>query len=369
MILSSRRGFLGWTLAAGLMRRAVASEIALHADGTQDDWRGLSDALTKQRTVNLGPGTYKVSKELVIPEGAALVGVPGKTVIQGSRGFNIVVPRSNSKVTGITIDGDFGNDDKTGASGVVLVGATGVLLDHVLVRNISFQGIALISASNITITDCAAQNCGHRGINISAGSVNNVVTGYRAENCWRAGVLLGYRSNHNTVRNFQVSGFRQSVGGAGLWVHMNSDENSFSNFEIGPERAGDANCPSILLGAGCVGNIFEHGKITGARNRGIYVWNENVDHVQDLHTSNATLENNHFTDITVQGTGTPRSYGVGFKSDNGQQIGPNEFDNMRISGFETGIEDIDSHATGLQFHDVRFDRITGRKMRLSGSSP
>ncbi len=368
MTLSSRRGFLGQALAAGLIGPALASEIALYGDGTHDDWQGITNALANQRTVNLGPRTYRVTKQLVVPEGAALIGVAGKTVIQGARGFNIVVPRSNSRVTGVIIDGDFVNDDKTGASGIVLVSATGVRLDHVLVRNISFQGIALIASSNNTITDCAAENCGHRGINISAGSSNNEVTGFHAENCWRAGVLLGYRSNHNTVRNFYVSGFRQSVGGAGLWVHMNSDNNTFSNFTIGPEKAEDASCPSILLGAGCVGNVFEHGIVTGARNRGIYVWNENVDHVKDLHTSNAAVENNRFTDITVQGTGTPRSYGIGFKSDNGQSIGPNEFDNIRISGFAIGVDDVDLHATGLRFHDIRFDKITAEKMHLFDSS-
>ena len=322
---------------------------------------------TSERSV-LGPRIYKVTKELTVPEGAALAGVPGKTVIQGARGFNIVVPRSNSRVAGIIIDGDFGNDDKTGASAVVLV-KTQQASDSITYWFGTYHSrrIALLSSSNNSITDCAAQNCGHRGINMSAGSSNNVVTGYHAENCWRAGLLVGYRSNHNTVRNFSLSGFRQSVGGAGLWVHMNSDDNTLSNFTIGPEKAEDASCPAILLGAGCVGNVFEHGTVTGARNRGIYVWNENVDHVNDLHTSNAAVENNHFTDISVQGTGTPRSYGIGFKSDNGQSIGPNEFDNIKISGFAIGIDDVDSHATGLRFHDIRFDKITAQKMHLLDS--
>ena len=339
-------------------------ELPLRAGGANDDAHDLNRLLASNQSVALEPKTYNVASKIVIPDGKSLVGVPGKTVIRGTLGFNILFPGSNSTVSGITVDGAFENNDRKGGSGIVLDRANGVHLERVVVRNISYQGIALVRSNNNIISNCMAQNCGHRGINVSEDSSNNSITGFRATDCWRAGVLLGYHSNHNTVSDFYVDGFRQSVGGAGLWVHMNSDYNTFSNFTIGPEKSGDSTCPSILLGSGCVGNLFEHGKLTGVGRRGIYIWNENVDHVKDLHTINGALQNNRFLDIKIEGTGLPRSYGIGFKSDNGQKIGPNEFDNITISGFAVGVEDIDAHAKGLSFRNLHFGKIGAEKMHL-----
>lgn len=363
----SRRSLLGW-LSLGASAAAPVSGARLAGDGVQDDWPALSELLAANQTVTLGPNTYRVTRDLAIPAGKTLAGVPGKTVIQGARGFNILVPQSNSTVIGITVDGAFADDDRTGASGVVLAKASGVRLENVSVQNISFQGFALISSDNNRIINCSARNCGHRGINVSASS-HNEISGFRAHDCWRAGVLFGYRANDNVAHDFYADGFRDSVGGAGLWLSFDCDANRLTDFTIGPQRAGGTRSPSILVAAGCVGNVFERGTILGAGDRAIYIWNENVDHVQDLHTANAVMERNRFKDIVIQGTGVRGSYGIGFKSDNGQKIGSNEFDNIRISGFDIGIADLDAHAAGLRFRNIRFERIAVQNMRLLEPQP
>lgn len=337
-------------------------------DGTTNDYNAISAALSSgaTRIVVPGSGTAYFTKTLNVPAGIELAGEGG--TLKVPQGINALNLHAGSSLSNLVIDGT-GVDDVAGGSGVVLIGDD-CMVRNVLSRNFGFHGFASAAGGvdRCTLTDCKALNCGHRGINLSEGSWYNRIVNFEARNCKRAGIILGYLSNFNIVQNVYIDGYSASVGGAGLWVHMNSDYNLFDGIVIGPQDASGNTCPSMLLGAGCAGNSFTHINIVGAGTRGILLWNQDVDH-PELGTFNTTLAGNRFSDISIIGSDAGVSDGILMNGSAARLIANNYFDRIYVDRFYNGIRDANSSTSGIEFKDVRFGiGVSNRKMRIGSSA-
>lgn len=330
-------------------------------DDTTDYAAEIQAALSSSgtRKVEIPDGTFFCSTALTVPPGVELTG-PG--TLRWSSGVNGVILQEGARLTNIGLDGTV-VDDVAGGSAVLLGDRCHV--EEVYCHDWGFHGFASPSggANRCHLIGNRVERVGHRGTNLSEGSCFNRVIGYEAIDCLRAGFLLGYLSCDNILDDFYIDGFSASVGGAGLWNHMNSDRNIFTNGTVGAQDNTGITCPHILVGAASQYLTFSDITLTGVGTRGVYVWNLNVDN-PSLGTSNAPLVGTTFSRLKIFGTDAANSNAISFKSDNGQVINRHVFDDIEITGFVDGFEDLDSLTNGLEFRNLRFGTISGRKMRV-----
>ncbi|WP_242112780.1 right-handed parallel beta-helix repeat-containing protein [Luteimonas aquatica] len=364
--LQAGMGAVPRTVQAKLRETVSIRDFGAVMDGVTDDYAAIAAALASgaRRVTVPGLGTAYYTRTVNVPPGVELIGEGGTLrVPQRINALNLL---DEATVSDLTIDGTQ-VDDAIGGSGVILLG-DGCTVRNVTSKNFGYHGFASGpgGADRAVILGCRAFNCGHRGINLSEGSCYNRITNFEARNCRRAGLILGYLSNFNVIQGLYIDGHSASVGGAGLWAHMNSDYNIFDDIVIGPQDTTGNKCPALLLGAGCVGNSFSRIKIFAAGLRGILLWNQDVDH-PELGTFNTPLAGNRFSDISIIGTDVIEdlSSGIVMNSDEGQVVQNNIFDRVYIDRFKDGVLDQDGLTNGIEFSNFRFGAgIANRRMRV-----
>lgn len=339
-------------------------------DGATNDYAAVLLAINSgAKHIVIPPGTMCVGTTINIPQGVTIYG-PG-AVWKVPQGVNAVNMHANGcTIRDVTFDGTAVND-LTGATGVIL-GSDGTCV-NVTCQNFGFHGFGTptaIGSHRNSLIGCRAINTGHRGINLSNGSTYNRVTNFQARDCARAGIILGYLSNYNVFSDIYIDGHSVTVGGAGLWVHMNSNYNQFTNITVGAQNPAGTTCPSLILGAGCQGNTFHNIKLRAVGTRGILLWNQDVDH-PELGTSNAPLQYNRFTNVDILGTQLASSAGILFQ--NQGAITPNIcqyniFDKVLIVGFTDGVYDTDTLSVGNEFNNIQFSGISSRKFRVGSTA-
>lgn len=329
-------------------------------DGLTNDFSAITAALTSgaKRVTVPGSGTAYCTQTLNIPQGVEFIGEGGSLRVPD--GINAVNLHDEAKISDLTIDGSEGSV----GSGVILLGDS-CTVRNVTVNNFGYHGFASAQggANRCILIGCRAFNCGHRGINLSEGSWYNRITNFEARNCKRSGIILGYLSNFNIVQSVYIDGYSAAVGGAGLWIHMNSDYNLFDDVVIGPQESVGDTCPSLLLGAGSCGNSFSRIKILGAGTRAVLLWNQDVDHLE-LGTFNTPLAGNRFSDLSLIGTDTPSSSGILMNCDGEHPIKNNFFDMIYLDRFANGIREQNMPTEGIEFSNFRFGVGVARKMQV-----
>jgi hypothetical protein len=316
--------------------------MAIVFDGITDDAPAIRAALAANMVVTLPAGTGLIASSITIPAGKTLIGagVGATTLLASGPGINMIVMSDNSTLKDITIDGSVIND-VVGATGVFFQDARYAVVENVHVKRQGFHGIAFVRSSYNRAVNVSVDGAGHRGINMSESSSNNVVSGFTGTDCRRGGVIVGFLSNSNLFSGINVSGHLQSVGGAGLWVHMNANRNIFKDVLIGPAGPGATTTPSIILNGGSQFNMFNNITIEGGLTRAIYIWNLDVSN-PELGTVNADISGNVFTNVKINGMFSFNSSAIMF---NDQTTSPNYtikdnfFIDFNVSGFTSGMND------------------------------
>lgn len=318
-------------------------------DGVSDDTQAIRSALEVSRHVYFPAGTYLINDRIRVPDNTHVIGEDRTTTIlrAAKRGFNMLVLGDTSSIEHLTVDGVF-DDDIVGGSGIIFVGNDSEVVDVASI-NQGFQGFAMLHVSGNRILHSEANHCGHRGINISEGSHDNIVDDFRSVGCHRAGLLIGYNSYNNRISHSQLSGHDN----AALWVHMGSHNNTITHVEIGPpSQAGQAK-PQVIVGAGSYSNTFEDMTMTGGVDRALYIWNLSVDH-PELGVSDRLINANRFINFRMIGSNQTGSRAIVIKGDQNHAVGKNLFQKFFIDGYSSAVDDPDKVADGLEFDDFQF---------------
>lgn len=311
-------------------------------NGIADDRAAITAALAANTIVVLPAGTCLIASTVTIPSGKSLIGsgIGTTTLLASGPGINMVIMSDRSILKDMTIDGSIVND-VVGATGVFFQDADYAVVENVHIKRQGFHGIAYVRSTYNRVVNVSVDAAGHRCMNMSESSTFNIVSGFTGTDCRRAGIIVGFLSNDNLFTDIDVSGHVQAVGGAGLWVHMNSSRNVFNNVVIGPAAAGATTTPSIILNGGSQSNIFNNIKINSGLTRAIYIWNLDVSN-PELGTANADILGNLFTNVVINGISAFNSSAIMF---NDQTISPNytikdnSFVNIKINGFTSAVSD------------------------------
>jgi hypothetical protein len=311
-------------------------------NGIADDKAAITAALAANAVVTLPPGTCRIASSISIPAGKTLLGsgVGTTTLLASGAGINMIYMADRVTLRDMTIDGSTIND-VVGATGVLLYDTEHSIIENVHIKRQGFHGIAYIRSSNNRVLNVSVDGAGHRCLNMSESSNNNIVTGLTGTDCRRGGVIVGWLSSDNLFSDINVSGHLQSVGGAGLWVHMNANRNIFNDVVIGAAAAGATNTPSIILNGGSQSNIFNRITINSGLTRAIYIWNLDASN-PGLGTVNADISGNLFIDVVVNGVSALNSSAIVFvdqTSSPSYTIKNNSFINFNVSGFTSGMSD------------------------------
>lgn len=316
--------------------------MGIACDGVTNDAAAIMAELAANTVVVLPAGTCLIASTVTIPAGKTLSGsgIGATTVLAAGAGINMFIMSDRSVLKDMTIDGSTIND-VVGGTGVFFQDADYAVVENVHVRRQGFHGIAYVRSSYNRAQNISVDGAGHRGVNMSESSTNNIVTGFTGTDCRRGGIIVGFLSNDNLFSGINVSGHLQSVGGAGLWVHMNANRNAFNDVVIGPAAAGATATPSIILNGGSQSNTFNKFAIDGGLTRAIYIWNLDVSN-PELGTVNADISGNLFINFTMNGVSALNSSAIMF---NDQTTSPsytikdNSFINFRVNGFMSGMSD------------------------------
>lgn len=315
-------------------------------------------AFATARVVYLGPGTYHLQGTLRLPDNKHLIGSGSQSVqikairrFDESRNiapFNMIVMGNSSSIEGVTVSGlysesGFASDPAkiVPASGVLFRGNYSAAIDVVSTdHNGQAFAIGADDPNNAPhdnrISFSEGNDCGHRGLNISAGSYNNTILNFSSRNCARAGFLLGYGAHSNSAINLRLEG----CGNACLWVHMGSHHNSISNVTITSPNAAAirANSPQMIVGAGAHDNRFYNFSFNGAADRAVYIWNQRVDH-PELGTVDGPIEGNVFRGFRITGTKAGGGRAIVFRGDPHHRIVKNIFSAIVLSNYDVPYQD------------------------------
>jgi hypothetical protein len=339
-------------------------------NGIADDAGAIQLALDTGKTVRGDSNkVYLISAGVTLQAGQ-IFDLNGSTLKAASTGINMVKLNNYSIIANGIIDGVYKDDVLGGAGVVFLPNVISATAQGVRSINHGFHGFASSGTDPNTgcfyclISNCQANDCGHRGINLSAGSSFNRISNFSSKGCKRAGVLLGYLCHSNVIDNVIIT----DCHNAGIWTHMQCFNNQYSNVSITDPNAAGVDSPGLLVGAHCYKNQYSNFVISG-HSRGMLLWNQAVDNPQ-LGVVDGLLEHNSFMNFKI--TGDPSvpvgSMGLSFQGDAAHTTNSNVFSGMYITNFEAGIRDASGFANAEQFRDITFGNITSRKFRFGGNA-
>ena len=339
-------------------------------NGAVDDQPAIQAAIDAAEAANLA---------LRIPAGRYLLGATiewgSANVFGDGRGKTILEVASHATHNGSRTDGsctlahftiDMGTpDDTLTGSGIIMPGATDCLIFDVEVKGANRQGFAIGTAGlRNKIVSYRAENCGHRGMNISARSDHNIITDFHAIDCGFSGLLIGFLSRFNIVTGLRVMGFEVSPG---VVVHMGASRNVLSDVIIS-HPASDTE-PFLQVGAASLDNLFTNFVLNGVTDRGILIRNEDVQDppASSIELGNGPTARNVFRGFKIIGTGATGSVGIVFDEVTGQEHGSrgHRFEDFYIERVDDAVRDESDTATDCVFRAFRFNAIRRRLWNLS----
>lgn len=139
-------------------------------DGVADDAAAIQQAVdsAKGTPVFIPPGTYLLSKPIILPQGKTIIQGVGTLKKAGNfAGTGILVDHNGAaaglSVSGIGLDGNEANQSLQSPHyqvGVRLDRSRNVVFDGVQLYNTGFRALDLRSCDGIVVTNCTFQNCG-----------------------------------------------------------------------------------------------------------------------------------------------------------------------------------------------------------------
>lgn len=192
--------------------------------GDADQSRALAKALERsareQRPLALGPGVYRAAN-VVMPDGAVLIGVPDATRIELSGSGPVLSAKGSARIAlrGVTLDG--ANIPGSDTSGVLEVtDVASLALDEVVIVNAGASAVVMLRSGGalrnsrfekarqaalfsldgkgVSVTDCAVLGCRNNGILIrrsEKGDESSRVSGNRIEDTGALDGGLGWNGN------------------------------------------------------------------------------------------------------------------------------------------------------------------------------
>lgn len=263
---------------------------------------------------------------------------------------------SGHDLQGFTLDGNTSTDTLNGSGLYLLSGATDGTVANVGVKNQNTQGFATNAATWNKFFGLRAKNCGHRGMNISANSDDNIIHDFHAASCKKAGFLMGFVSNRNIVSKLRLY---DSIEGC-FWLHHGCERNVITDVIAGAiNAAASTQRPVVRVEIACRHNQLSNFQIVGARNWGLYVNNGPVvDPAGGV--VNGPCERNKFRGFSISGDLPTNGTSTGLLLQNSvENFGTldNEFEDFFISGFERGVSYNSSLVLRSEFRNFKFGTI------------
>lgn len=178
--------------------------------------RALEEAMAREAPLLVAPGRYRIA-EVVLPEGARLIGVPGATRFVAARSAPLLLARRIKRATlvGLTLDGlDMRRDGRAG------------LVEASEVADLELSDCEIANAGSVGLTlqrsGGRIERCRFRGMRDSAlfslDSRGLSIEGNTVEDCGNNGIQL-WRSEagdeQSLVRGNRVNRIRNDAGGDG----------------------------------------------------------------------------------------------------------------------------------------------------------
>jgi hypothetical protein len=320
----------------------------------------IQSALDSGETLFAPRGVYVLDGPLQIP-GTTLTGAGrGRTIFRlPEKGLNgLRIHEANAYLAHFSVDLVHRDDKAKGSCIVMADGTSECTLFDLEAVNANRQGFTGGGIARNKLIGLYARNCGHRGLNFSNGSNDNIITNFHAIDCGFSGFLLGFNSSRNIVTGLRIRGH---VISPGLIVHMGACENVFSDVIIS-DPAQDTE-PHMQVGAACTDNVFANFILKGVNNRGILIRNEDVLQraAEKIGLINSPNLRNTFSQFKILGTDTRSSSAICIEQKAAHGMDGNVFRDFFIDGVTEAIVDRTHDSTNFRFENFRFGPSVKRR--------
>lgn len=275
----------------GIAHMASVVDYGTVGDGVADDTAAIQAAISANRSVFIPTGSYRITASLTIPAGRYLLGAPGATLINQGLGAAVQITAAGSRLEGLSIRGvEDTIPGRTGAHGVEITGAGGLMLDRLTITYVGGHGVIgghVGHVNNVEIKGCVIRSCGGDGIRCQyeVGQINAWYIHHNDLSWCKNGVLMF--GNNVIVESNTIQANR------GHGVSLSDDTLSASGSD------------KLSSGSAIRSNYFELNGATlpsGAAPIGIYAGHA-ADGMRNKTNRNLVIENNYFSETGAQYAG------------------------------------------------------------------
>jgi hypothetical protein len=385
----SRRSLLRGAAAAGLLASSrAAGETTELWDKRSPIARSLLDFIPRTSHAGIKDGTTKIAltthiqsaldsgETLFAPRGVYVLDgplqIPATTLTGAGRGRTIFrlpekglnglrLHEANTYLAHFSVDLVHRDDTAKGSCIVMAKGTSECTLFDLEAVNANRQGFTGDGIARNKLIGLYARNCGHRGLNFSQGSNDNIITNFHAIDCGFSGFLLGFNSCRNIVTGLRIKGH---VISPGLVVHMGACENVFSDAVISDPAKNTE--PHMQVGAACTDNIFANFILKGVNNRGILIRNEDVLQrvAEKIGLTDGPTLRNSFSQFKILGTEAASSSAICIEQQAAHGMDGNSFKDFYVDGVTEAIVDKTHDSTNFKFENFRFGSSVKRHWNM-----